>query len=78
MLNNNATTLRVTLFAITWINTFLASKGLYHIEHVDEQDVSILLAAVTSVWALYKNNNFTKEAKHAQKNLDYLKGKEVK
>jgi SPP1 family holin len=76
-MSNNGTSLRVTLFAITWINTFLASKGLYHIEHVDEQDVSILLAAVTSVWALYKNNNFTKESKIAQARLDSLKDNKV-
>ena len=72
-MSNNGTTLRVTFFVLSWINTFLASKGLYHVEHVDEQDVSILIAAVASVWALYKNNNFTKESKVAQKKLDTLK-----
>jgi SPP1 family holin len=77
-MSNNGTTLRVSFFILTWINTFLASKGLYHIEHIDEQEVSILLAAAASVWTLYKNNNFTKASKIAQNKLDTLKENKVK
>lgn len=73
MSNNNGTTLRVVLFILTWINTFAASRGWYHIENINEEDVSIAISLVVSGWALYRNNNFTKESKIAQQKLDTLK-----
>jgi SPP1 family holin len=74
----NNTNVRVTLFVLTWINTFAANQGWYHLPVVNEEMVAILLTAVASVWALYKNNNFTKESKIAQKKLDTLKENKVK
>ena len=72
-MSNNNTNLRVTLFVLSWINTFAANQGWYHLPVVDEELASMVLAAIASVWALYKNNNFTKESKVAQKKLDTLK-----
>jgi SPP1 family holin len=76
-MSNNATTLRVTLFVLSWINTFAAQQGWYHLPVINEEGVAIFLTAVASVWALYKNNNFTKESKIAQARLDSLKDNKV-
>jgi SPP1 family holin len=77
-MSNNNTALRVTLFVLTWINTFAAHQGWYHVPVINEEMVAIIVTAAASVWALYKNNNFTKESKIAQKKLDTLKENKVK
>lgn len=72
-MSNNNTNLRVTLFVLTWINTFAANQGWYHLPVVNEEGVAVLLTFVASVWAMYRNNNFTKEARQAQHKLNSLK-----
>ena len=72
-MSNNNTNLRVTLFVLSWINTFAANQGWYHLPVVDEELAAMVLTAIASVWALYKNNNFTKEAREAQWKLNSLK-----
>ena len=77
-MTNNNTNLRVTLFVLTWINTFAAQQGWYHLPVINEEGVAIFLSLVASVWALYKNNNFTKASKIAQNKLDTLKENKVR
>ncbi|MEH7116059.1 phage holin [Neobacillus vireti] len=63
---DKGTIVRVLLFVLAWVNTFLASKGYETIPHVDETHVAMAVTFVISVWGFVKHNFFGKKGK-AQK-----------
>lgn len=70
------TWVRVVLFLLGVVNYFLTAFGVKTIQFDNEQVTQIVNAvyiAVTGFYALWKNNNFTSEAKEAQKYLDDMK-----
>lgn len=56
---DKGTVVRTVIFAITWLNLFLASKGLQPIPVLDEATVALGLTLIASVWAWFKNNYVT-------------------
>lgn len=67
------TIIRLIVLIIVLINQVLCSKGIIEFEF-DENNiyevVSILATIVMSLWAMWKNNSFTKDAIRAD---EYLK-----
>lgn len=57
------TQIRIILFALAWINTILVKKGLQPLPVLSEAVVSDLITFVVSVWALHKNNYWSKTGK---------------
>ena len=70
------TWVRVVLFLLGVVNYFLAAFGIDIIKFDNEQITQLVKAvyiAVTGFYTLWKNNNFTAEAREAQQYLDDMK-----
>lgn len=70
------TWVRVVLFLLGVVNYFLAAFGIDIIKFDNEQIIQLVNAvyiAVTGFYTLWKNNNFTAEAREAQQYLDDMK-----
>ncbi len=70
------TILRTAVMLIALINQILTMFGINPLPFSDEQIYNILSAAatvVTTLWAWWKNNSFTKNAIEADKYLKKLK-----
>ena len=70
------TWVRVVLFLLGVVNYFLAAFGIDIIKFDNEQITQLVNAvyiAVTGFYTLWKNNNFTAEAREAQQYLDDMK-----
>jgi SPP1 family holin len=67
---DKGTVIRTIILAIAWINAFLASNGLYEIPNVSEEQVSMGIAFVVSVYTWFKNNYVTARGKKQKKILD--------
>lgn len=68
--------MRVVLFLLGVVNYFLAAFGIDIIKFDNEQITQLVNAvyiAVTGFYTLWKNNNFTAEAREAQQYLDDMK-----
>jgi SPP1 family holin len=48
---------------LTWLNTFLVSKGYEALPIISEMEVSLIITLIISVWAWFKNNYVTKRGK---------------
>lgn len=72
---DKATTVRIILFILAWVNTLLVRNGHNPLPVVNEQIVADTITLVISIWTLWKNNSFTKEAKQADAYLKDLKNK---
>lgn len=72
------TIVRVIVLAIALINAVLAFLGETKLD-IDENTVYTLATVISTVgaslWAMWKNNSFTKEAKQADKYMKELKSK---
>lgn len=71
---------RTACLGVALVNAVLQIMGLPHIEIADETitaAVSSLALIATTLWAWWKNNNFTPAAREAQKVLDGLKDGEI-
>lgn len=70
------TIIRLIVLIIVLINQVLCSKGIIEFEF-DENNiyevVSVLATIVMSLWTMWKNNSFTKEAIRADEYLKDLK-----
>jgi len=71
---NKGTWIRIIAFFLAWINTVLAQWG-YDLPNISEEFISIVIAAVVSIWAGWKDNAVTKKAIHNEK---FLKNKGMK
>ena len=71
---NKGTWVRIIAFFLAWINTVLAQWG-YDLPNISEEFISIVVAAIVSVWTGWKNNNVTKKAIRNEK---FLKNKGMK
>ena len=72
------TLIRTALLTLALVNQILVSAGKPVLPIEDEfagQVISSLFTAVTSIWAWWKNNSFTFEAKEADKYMKELKKK---
>jgi SPP1 family holin len=63
---DKGTVVRILLFALAWLNSFLASKGYETIPYIDETHVAMIVTFVVSSWGFVKHNFFGKKGK-AQK-----------
>lgn len=75
---DKGTLVRLVFFALTWINTWLATNDMYSLPVINEEGVAIVVTFVIGVWVAWKNNNITDEAKIAQKKLDVLKENKIR
>ena len=71
---DKGTWIRIITFFLAWINTVLAQWG-YDLPNISEEFISIVIAAVVSIWAGWKDNAVTKKAIHNEK---FLKNKGMK
>lgn len=72
--------IRLLVATIVLLNQILVAYGWSPLPFSEEEiyeGLSALASAVVVVWVWWKNNNVTKEAQQAQKELDKLKGKGV-
>lgn len=60
---DKGTIVRTILIVIAWVNAALAQNGLETIPVISEDQVSIGLAFVASVWGWFKNNYVTAKGK---------------
>ena len=77
-MKDNMAWVRLIVLIIMIINTYLTAKGWNPIPYSEEEiyeAVSAIALGITTLWAWWKNNNVTKEAKQAQIQLDKLKNK---
>jgi SPP1 family holin len=62
-LMDKGTLVRTILFALTWINTLLVSKGYTALPVISETEVALVLTLIVSVWAWFKNSYITKKGR---------------
>lgn len=60
---DKGTIVRTVLLALTWINVFLQQNDLQPVPYLDEEQISLGLALVVSIWAWFKNNYITLKGK---------------
>jgi SPP1 family holin len=60
---DKGTVVRMLLFLLAWLNSFLASKGYETIPHVNETNVAMLVTFVISAWGFIKHNFFGQKGK---------------
>jgi SPP1 family holin len=60
---DKGTQIRIVLFVLTWLNTFLANKGLHHIPfpYVNDETAALILTFIISSWSKWKNNYISKK-----------------
>jgi SPP1 family holin len=63
---DKASIVRVLLFVLAWLNSFLASKGYKTIPYVDETHIAMAVTFVISAWGFIQHNFFGKKGQ-AQK-----------
>lgn len=66
------TLVRTIALLLSFVNMYLAQKGLSPIP-VGEEEISFIITVGISIWAWWKNNNITPEAKKAQAVLEKTK-----
>lgn len=74
--NDTQTIVRTVLLVVALINQALVMFGKNTLPFTDDeitQFITLAFTLVTSGWAYWKNNNWTKEAKLAQEQLNNLK-----
>lgn len=67
---DKATLVRIIVFALAWLNSFLASKGYETLPVVDETQVAMFVTFVISVWVFVSHNFFGKKGKKQKEVLD--------
>lgn len=75
---DKGTIVRTIVLVIALTNQILAMTGRVPLELSEEMIYQLVTSVVTvgaTVWAWWKNNNFTLESKQAQEVLNELKGK---
>jgi SPP1 family holin len=50
--------IRIILFVLTWLNSFLAEHGYKPLPVIDETQVSWAITFIISVWVMIKDNPF--------------------
>jgi SPP1 family holin len=58
---DKGTQIRIVLFILTWLNTWLANKGMPHIPfpYVNDETAAIILTMIISGWTTFRNNYIT-------------------
>ncbi|BAW91080.1 phage holin [Staphylococcus caprae] len=69
---DNGTLVRTILLILAWVNQILAMNHISPIP-VDEMTISTVITGVFSLWAWWKNNNFTHAAKKGQEKIHEVK-----
>jgi SPP1 family holin len=69
------TAVRTILLVLSWANTFLVSKGYNQLPVIGEEEVTLIVTLIISLWAWWKNNSVTREARQADAYLKDLKNK---
>ena len=69
---DNGTLVRTILLILAWVNQILAMNHISPIP-VDEMTICTVITGVFSLWAWWKNNNFTHAAKKGQEKIHEVK-----
>ena len=69
---DKGTMVRTILLILAWVNQILAMNHISPIP-VDEMTISTVITGVFSLWAWWKNNNFTHAAKKGQEKIHEVK-----
>ena len=69
---DNGTLVRTILLILAWVNQILAMNHISPIP-VDEMTISNVITGGLSLWAWWKNNNFTHAAKKGQEKIHEVK-----
>ncbi|MCE3399491.1 phage holin [Staphylococcus capitis] len=69
---DTGTIVRTILLILAWVNQILAMNHISPIP-VDEMTISTVITGVFSLWAWWKNNNFTHAAKKGQEKIHEVK-----
>jgi SPP1 family holin len=67
---DRGTIIRIIMFILAWVNTYLVKKGLQPIPVLDEQVIAQIILFVVSVWTLWKNNYISKKGKKQKEVID--------
>lgn len=60
---DKASVIRVIIFVVAWFNTFAASKGWYSLPDVNEEQLSIFISFVVSIYTMYKNQYLARKGR---------------
>jgi SPP1 family holin len=63
------TKVRTTALVITWVNMILSHYGLQPIPFVSDEDISMVLAGISTVYAWFYNNYVTAKGKRQKEVL---------
>ena len=61
---------RIVVFALVWVNGWLASKGYKTIPVIDETQVAFAIAFIVSVYTTVRHNFFGKKGQAQKEVLD--------
>lgn len=67
-----STIIRTVILVLALINQILTTTG-HPIIPVGEEEISVIITVLASLWAWWKNNSFTPEAQEADCYLERLK-----
>lgn len=77
-MNNNNTLVRLIVMILVGVNSIATMYGYTLIPFTDEEislGISAAAMVISEVWNHYKNNNYTPQAKNAQKHIRNAKAK---
>ncbi|MCB5236694.1 phage holin [Niallia alba] len=66
---DKGTVIRTIALLVTWVNLILVKYELQPISVLDDEDISMGITLIISVWAWFKNNYVTAKGKKQKKLL---------
>jgi SPP1 family holin len=62
---DKGTQVRIVLFILVWLNTWLAKRGLPHIPfpYINDETAALVLTFIISGWTTFKNNYLTRRGR---------------
>jgi SPP1 family holin len=69
---DKGTQIRIVLYILTWLNVWLAKKGLFHLEvkYINDETAALVLTFLISSWTTFKNNYLTRKGKAQERVLE--------
>lgn len=71
---DKSTAIRLTLFALAWLNSILAARGFQVLPVFSETEVADFMTLLISLWTMWKNNDITKDARNKQDFIEMYYG----
>lgn len=62
---DKGTQIRIVLFVLVWLNTWLAKNALPHVPfpYINDETAALVLTFIISMWTTFKNNYLTRKGK---------------